>query len=58
MWDVVDRGLARGGVSRVPEDGSLEDAIAGLPADSGSGNTVVAFFLRPAVVALDIVIPY
>lgn len=37
VWDVVDRGLARGGVSRVPEGGTLEDAIAGLPPDKYTG---------------------
>ncbi|CAM9104254.1 unnamed protein product, partial [Scytosiphon promiscuus] len=38
VWDVVDKGLARGGVSRVPEGEDLEDAVAGLPPDSGSGR--------------------
>lgn len=38
VWDVVDKGLARGGVGRVPEGEDLEDAVAGLPPDSGSGE--------------------
>eukprot|EP00752_Nemacystus_decipiens_P007236 g6477.t1 len=36
VWDVVDKGLSRGGVGRVPEGVDLEDAVAGLP-DSGPG---------------------
>lgn len=38
VWDVVDKGLARGGVGRVPEGEDLEDAVAGLPPDRGSGE--------------------
>lgn len=38
VWDVVDKGLARGGVGRVPEGEDLEDAVAGLPSDSGPGE--------------------
>lgn len=37
VWDVVDKGLARGGVARVREGDDLEDAVAGLPPDAGSG---------------------
>lgn len=35
---MVDKGLARGGVGRVPEGEDLEDAVAGLPPESGSGE--------------------
>eukprot|EP00903_Cladosiphon_okamuranus_P008926 g8544.t1 len=38
VWDVVDKGLAQGGVARVPEGEDLEDAVAGLPPDSGPGG--------------------
>lgn len=38
VWDVVDKGLARGGVGRVPEGEDLEDAVAGLPPHSGPGE--------------------
>lgn len=38
VWDVVDKGLARGGVGRVPEGEDLEDAVAGLPPDRGPGE--------------------
>lgn len=37
VWDVVDKGLARGGVARVTGDDNLEDAVAGLPPEHDSG---------------------
>lgn len=43
VWDVVDRGLAREGVGRVPEDGNLEDAVAGLPQDKNTGTTTLSY---------------
>lgn len=41
VWDVVDKGLARGAVGRVPDGEDLEDAVAGLPPVSGSGKAKV-----------------
>lgn len=38
VWDVVDKGLAQGGKGRVPEGEDLEDVVAGLPPDHGSGK--------------------
>ncbi|CBN76796.1 RBEL1, Ras superfamily GTPase [Ectocarpus siliculosus] len=38
VWDVVDKGLAQGGKGRVPEGEDLEDVVAGLPPDHGSGG--------------------
>ncbi|CAN0095768.1 unnamed protein product, partial [Ectocarpus sp. 12 AP-2014] len=38
VWDVVDKGLAQAGKGRVPEGEDLEDVVAGLPPDHGSGG--------------------
>ncbi|CAN0386353.1 unnamed protein product, partial [Ectocarpus sp. 12 AP-2014] len=38
VWDVVDKGLAQAGKNRVPEGEDLEDVVAGLPPDHGSGE--------------------
>lgn len=47
MWDVVDRGLAHGGVGRIPEGGKLEDAVAGLPPDKDTGDPTRCLVLSP-----------
>lgn len=47
---MVDKGLARGGIARVPEGDDLENAVAGLPPVAGSGedDSLARAFFSPA----------